>query len=67
MVIYGGVMNPASVIMFQDRPVWEMFAAAYVAGFFYDLLHAACVALVLWFLYEPMREKLFRARRKYGI
>jgi hypothetical protein len=67
LVIYGGVMNPASVLMFQSSPTWEMFAASYAAGFWYDLIHAACTTVVLWMLYVPMREKLVRVRRKYGL
>lgn len=30
LVLYGGIMNPASVLMFQTRPTWEMFLLSYL-------------------------------------
>lgn len=67
LVIYGGIMNPASVIMWQDRPSSEMFVTAYIMGLPFDLVHAASTAFFLWFLSEPMIEKIERIKIKYGL
>ncbi len=40
LFVYGGVMDPVSVLMFQGAPTRGMFAASYAAGFGYDLVHA---------------------------
>ena len=40
LVIYGGIMNSASIIMWQNKITWEMLASAYIAGLPFDLIHA---------------------------
>ena len=65
--IYGGIMNPASVIMFQARPVKEMFYLAYIQGIPFDLVHAAATVTFLWLISRPMLEKLDRIKVKYGL
>ncbi|MBQ3573701.1 MAG: ATP-binding cassette domain-containing protein [Clostridia bacterium] len=64
--LYGGIMNAASVIMYQAHPTAEMFAASYIAGFPFDLLHAGGTAIFLYFGAPPMLEKLDRIKLKYG-
>lgn len=66
-VIYGAIMNSASVIMWQSRPTAEMFASSFALGIPFDLIHAASTVFFLWFLSEPMIEKLERIKVKYGI
>jgi energy-coupling factor transport system ATP-binding protein len=65
--IYGGIMNPASVFMFQSRPVKEMFYLAYIQGIPFDLVHAAATVTFLWLISRPMLEKLDRIKLKYGL
>jgi energy-coupling factor transport system ATP-binding protein len=67
MVIYGGIMNPASVLMFQDQPTKEMFYLAYLQGIPFDLVHAAATVFFLLAAAEPMLEKLERIKIKYGL
>ncbi|MBQ7901461.1 MAG: ECF transporter S component [Clostridia bacterium] len=67
MVLYGGIMNPASVIMYQPEPTWEMIVSSYVMGIPYDAIHAVSTMFFLWFASEPMIEKLERVKIKYGI
>lgn len=67
LVVYGGIMNPASVIMWQDKITWEMLASACLTGLPFDLIHAASTAFFLWFLAEPMIEKLERIKIKFGV
>lgn len=66
-VIYGGIMNPASIIMVQNKITWEMVAIACAKGVPFDLIHAAGTVFFLWFLSEPMLEKLERMKAKYGL
>jgi uncharacterized membrane protein len=66
LVIYGGIMNAASVLISQPRPRAAMFAAAFVTGFPLDLIHGAATAFFLWLLALPLLEKLDRVRVKYG-
>lgn len=66
-LIYGGIMNPASVLMYQPNPDWQMILTAYVTGVPADAIHALATVLFLWFLSEPMLEKLDRVKVKYGL
>ncbi len=65
--IYGGIMNPASVIMWQNQITREMIATSYAMGFSFDIIHALSTAFFLWFLSEAMIEKLDRIKIKYGL
>ena len=67
LVIYGGIMNPASVVMYYDNPTWPMLLSAYLMGFPFDLIHACATAIFLWFISRPMLEKLDRIKLKYGL
>ena len=66
-LIYGGVMNPASVLMYQPDPDWRMILSAYITGVPADAVHALATVMFLWFLSEPMLEKLDRVKVKYGL
>lgn len=67
LVVYGGVMNPASVIMMQNKITWEMIASAYLMGIPFDLIHALSTVFFLWFIALPMIDKLDRIKVKYGL
>ncbi len=67
IVIYGGIMNPASVIMWQDNVTAEMIIAAYIRGLEFDLIHALSTFFFLWFISEAMMEKIERIKIKYGL
>lgn len=66
-LIYGGIMNPASVLMYQADPDWQMILTAYITGVPADAIHALATVIFLWFLSEPMLEKLDRVKVKYGL
>ena len=66
-IIYGGIMNPASVIMWQSKINWDMIESAYVMGIPFDLIHALSTSFFLWFISEPMIDKLERIKIKYGL
>jgi len=66
-IIYGALMNPAAVLMFQGQPTKEMFMLAYIQGLPFDIVHALATVVFLWALGPPMLEKLQRVKSKYGI
>ncbi|PKM71841.1 MAG: septum site-determining protein MinC [Firmicutes bacterium HGW-Firmicutes-16] len=67
IIVYGGLMNPATVLMYQPNPTFEMLLAACVIGFPIDLVHAAATVTFLWFISQPLLEKLERIKVKYGL
>lgn len=66
-IIYGGIMNPASIIMWQSKITWEMILSSYVMGAPFDLVHALGTTFFLWFISEPMIDKIERIKVKYGL
>ena len=68
IVIYGGIMNPASAIVWNTEAIsWNVIAAYYISGFPMDCVHAFATAFFLMTAAEPMLEKLDRIKVKYGI
>lgn len=65
--IYGGIMNPASVIMFQSNISMPMIFTAWVTGVPFDLIHASATVFFILTMGEPMLEKLDRIKVKYGL
>lgn len=66
-IIYGLIMNSATIIMWQEKPTAGMFISLYIMGFPFDLVHGASTAFFLWVIAEPMIEKLDRIKTKYGL
>ena len=62
--VYGGIMNPASVLMYQENVSWEMLLASYAPGIPIDAIHAVSTAVFLWLGAGPMLEKIARVRKK---
>jgi len=67
VLIYGGIINPASVLMFQSYPTVEMVLISYIQALPMDLIHAASTVFFLYFIAEPMIGKLERIKFKYGL
>lgn len=67
IIIYGGIMNPASVIMWQPAVNLQMILAAYVTGFPFDVVQGFATVLFLWLMARPFLEKLDRIKIKYGV
>ncbi len=65
--IFGGIMNPATVLMFQSHPKAEMFYLTYLQGVPFDLIHASATVIFLKLIAKPMLEKLDRIKVKYGL
>ena len=66
-VIFGGIMNPASALMWSNTINWKIIMSYYVTGIPVDLVRAAATFIFLWLGAEPMLEKLDRIKTKYGL
>lgn len=66
MLIYGGIMDAASVLMTYSKWNAGMFLAAASAGLPVNLIHGGSTAFFLFFLEEPFRKKMERIKKKYG-
>ena len=66
-IIYGGILNPTSVWMYQSSPNLKMILATLVTGLPADAVHAMATVFFLWFLSESMLQKLDRVKVKYGL
>ena len=67
VVIYGGLMNPVSALLYSQELSWPVLVSYYLTGFHVDCIHAAAAVFFLWVLAEPMLEKLDRIKTKYGL
>lgn len=67
ILIFGGIMNPASALMWGLELNWKILMTYYITGFPFDCIQAAATWLFLWFAAEPMLEKLDRIKVKYGL
>ena len=67
LVVYGGIINLASALMWSPTLDWRIIVTYFVTGLPMDCVHAVSTALFLWFAAEPMLEKLERVKKKYGL
>ncbi|MDR0838095.1 MAG: ATP-binding cassette domain-containing protein [Oscillospiraceae bacterium] len=67
LVIYGGIMDTAQIMMYQSAPTRAMFLAAYLQGIPFNLVHAVATVVFLLVVANPMLEKLDRIKVKYGL
>ena len=65
--IYGGIMNPASIVMTSYAITKRNLLAIYMSGLPVDLVHASATVIFLWIASKPMIEKLERIKVKYGM
>lgn len=65
--IYGGIMDLASLFMFTKEISWPKLLAMYASGFWFNIIHASASFIFLYFISQPMLEKLNRIKVKYGL
>lgn len=65
--IFGGIMNPASILMSYGYITKESLIAYYISGIPVDMVHASSTVFFLWTMSRPLLEKLERIKRKYGL
>ncbi len=63
LLVYGGIMNPASVLMYQEQVNRAMILSAYAMGVPFDLLHACGTVIFLLIGTRPILKKLFRIQK----
>ncbi len=67
ILIYGGIMNPASLLLSGAEINLPSLAAYYISGLPYDIIHALSTVIFLAVLAKPMLTKLDRVKQKYGL
>lgn len=67
LVIYGGIMNFASLVMMSYTINKGSIIAIYLSGIPMDLIHAASTVVFLAVGGKPMLEKIERVKKKHGI
>ncbi|GAB6991767.1 ECF transporter S component [Paenibacillus pini] len=66
-IIYGGIINIGSLLMFTSHFTWKALLATYISGFWFDMVHAIATVFFLLIMAKPMIEKLDRIKTKYGL
>ncbi|MDD4688408.1 MAG: ECF transporter S component [Eubacteriales bacterium] len=66
LLVYGFIMN-SNYLIYLQNPSFKDIANIYLLGMPGDLLHGASTAFFMWYLSEPMIEKLERIKTKYGL
>lgn len=66
VLIYGGIVN-AQYLLFLPTVNTSMVISTYLMGLPFDLIHAVSTVFFLWFIAEPMIEKIERIKTKYNI
>ncbi len=67
LVVYGGLVNLASALIFQPSFSMATLLSVYAAGFPLDMVHALSTSFFLWFMADPLFEKLHRIKTHYGL
>lgn len=67
VIIYGGIMNPASALMAGVPIDLSVLIAYWVSGFPLDLVHGVATILFLAVGALPLIKKLERAKLKFGL
>ena len=65
--LYGGIMNPASALLWSNTINWKIILSYYVTGIPIDLVRALATFFFLWLTAEPLLQKLDRIKTKYAL
>ena len=66
-VIYGGIMNPATLILSRTPVTAASLLSVYGFGLPLDTVHALSTAVFVYLGAEPILYKLERVKQKYGL
>lgn len=66
-LIYGGIMNICAIMMIMPRFTRKALLMSYASGVPFDLVHAFATVTFLFFISDPMIEKLERIKVKYDL
>ena len=67
LIIYGGIVNPGSLLIAAGEITPQALLAAYAAGLPMDLVHAAATFFFLLIGAKPILKILCRVKTKYGL
>jgi energy-coupling factor transport system substrate-specific component len=67
LFIYGGIMDTATVLIYQGYLTRALLLASYASGFWFNIVHALSTVAFLLIISGPMIEKLERIKIKYGL
>lgn len=67
VVLYGGIMNPASLLMMSYEINKASLFAIYMSGLPLDAVHGVSTLIFLFVAGKPMLEKLDRVKKKHDI
>lgn len=66
-LIYGGILNFVSVVMYTTEMTPRLILSFYMIGIPFDLIHATSTLVFLYFIANPFIEKIQRIQVKYGL
>lgn len=64
-VVYGLIMDTATVFMITDKPKVATFIATYSAGIVFNLIHGGSTFIFLYLMANPLSKKIKRILVKY--
>ena len=67
IIIYGGIMNPVSVMIVEPRLTVEAVMVSYAVGIHFDIIHAIATVVFLSVLAIPMIKLINRVKLKYDL
>lgn len=67
IVIYGLIMNPASLIMWNPEPTLDMLISTIIAGIPYDAVLGVSTVVFLWLISGIFIDTIGRIKTKYDI
>ena len=65
-LLYGLLMDTATVFMVTDKPKVSTFIATYSAGIVFNMIHGISTFIFLYLMANPLSKKIKRVLVKYG-
>jgi energy-coupling factor transport system substrate-specific component len=65
-LLYGLLMDTATVFMVTDKPKLSTFIATYSAGIVFNMIHGISTFIFLYLMANPLSKKIKRVLVKYG-
>ena len=66
-VVYGLILDTATVFMYTDRPKISSFMSTYAMGIPFNIVHGIATVVFLLLLAKTLFNKLSRMKEKYGM
>jgi energy-coupling factor transport system substrate-specific component len=64
-ILYGIIMDTATVVMYMDTPKISAFVASYASGILFNAIHGLSTLVFLFILSEEMFKKVKRIKLKF--